>query len=540
MLLGRRQEVERKMNESTETALDMKSIEKSTKYLEEVTWLLLHTQNLLDWLSDSMKSREGVKRISIEFDWLKRIGEQARNHMRTNPAEAARELQNVLISLRNSKFQAFKPIALSKAMDEDAYFLNELSSYLKEPNKIKINVDHFIENALRIKDKSLRNAVLKRLMILKRFFEIVNSIIIISQDLSDWTRYVSMKVSFFPERLEQYFLGVPPFNEKFVGLDKLNEQLLKDRIYLSREIKNMQFLWRATEIVNYLLGDFDNGTWNRTDRIKNFVDNLEVYAKEAEEKYRSPELAQLLRTNTKLLQQPYEWISLLKRSVPDKATTIQNARDFLLREFENRKKEIEKNILILINQFELILNQALIPGQYMRNVNSMLENMEKILLKRWSANEREFRSLSKKLEGSIAVACQAIERASEIALIRTDMDRLVRRLHELTELFESLASRPIVMQSIDNAIEHLLTKDIGLASTGKTAEQIIEAEREINKKAFIVKERINPVKDRMAETLKIIFEFDRWITSARINPGIDKISIFRVRLTPFKGENYGR
>ena len=524
------------MTKQNQITFEFGEIDKGSQYMENALELLLSVQEAMNTIDGALRNKEELKKISLEFEWLRKLEQGSLEYAKQNPEKALKAVKTALNSVLANQIEL--DIDNSK-LNEELKYLILLSNAIKDRLKIKANIDIFINESDKIKNKPLREQVVRRLLLLKRFFGKSNSLRVIVYDLTNWERYVHFSMAFFSGRVKQYFTGKPPLNIECKGLDELNEEEFKQRILASNEIRALMQSGRLAELIEDLRKDFDDGKWNRTEHISKFVDNLPSIIDEFEKVYLSRELAQMFRQNAALRQQPFEWIRLMESAMPEKATVIENAKEFLSRRVSERQQQVEKAIGDIIAQLSAIVGENLIPRQQAERLGSLFNEAENSLWRKWEVRQNEFMKIYKKIDPLLDKVIENKE-VSERTWIRKDMDRLMKKVGELGDFMDGTRISPNRATSYNDWQDYFLTMDINFAGAGTTIPELANAERNIGEKNRDFWKNIGPLQKILAEILQIIEEFNKWIESARINTAVQTISDFRQQLNAFRGDHNGR
>ncbi len=484
------------------------------------------------------------------------IIERIKKKIEANPSnfdEAMADFEGLLKRLQEENPQLAKLVSNEKIqiLQEVKYF-QQISAILQEPDKARSNIDLLLSYTEKLQNADVKKRIKTRLALIKRYADEIKALAEDEREIRLWNYQSHQDISFYTERVDSYFRS----SEGWQGLDDFGDNMLRQQVYNGKEIKRLfyiaGFTYKTDEqlryissLISFLQQDISGDVWIRNVATSKFVANVDKHAAAFQKSFGNKYFAQVMLRNKGVLgEQPFKWINLLTKMketiegmMPRKNAAIEDAKNFLIATFTNRREQLGKSITTLLIQLETILKEFETAKDIIDLINKSIKRLRRIVNRLWKERKNKFNRAKRELNPE-ALKEKMIALAQRTDISKDSDDRIARiKAYRIFQIhIKMLGTRKTISE---NDLSPIFMIDFDLARMKELAEGVFVLENKIKGKNTLLRDESIQLKEDIKKFLTKFALVLQWIVIIRLRIPTIQMNIVRSRLEKFRGDYYG-
>jgi len=554
------------MNETTltrEKAEKAARIESENLFFKSLRRFLRESAEILDLAEKTLidadaviNNEERLQAYAHEYTLLNAI-EGLKKKMEANPDnldDAVQDIGNLLRKLQEENPQLAQLVSNERIQIlQEIKYLQQISALLKEPDKVRLNIDLLLSYIEKLQNADIKKRVKARLALIRRYTDETKALTEDEGEIKLWNYQTHLDISFYTGKVNSYFSGLE--NKK--GLDYFGDTVLRQQVYYSKEIKRLfyivGFTYKADEqlryissLISFLQQDISGDVWIRNVATSKFVANVDKHAAAFQKSFGNKYFAEVMLRNRAVLgEQPFKWIDLLTKMkeviegmMPRKNAAIENAKNFLIAAFANRREQLGKSITILVAQLQTILKEFETAKDIIDLINKSIKRLRRIMNRLWRERKNKFNRAKREINA--AALKEKITSLAQRTDISKDSDDRIGRI----KVFRSFQIHMKIITSKETISEDDLSPlfqfDFDVTKMKQLAEDVFALEDKIKGKNILLRDGLVQMKENIQNFLTKFILLLQWLVAIRLSIPTIEISTIRSRVEKFRGDYYGR
>jgi|GEM_PF-4839245 hypothetical protein len=455
------------------------------------------------------------------------------------------------------------------AVTELAKVLETVSKGLGDTEKLPARIELLVDYAKRkIEDPKLKEKIVKRLELIQRCIDEINSLNYCAHDANDWNVHAHDDILFFTGRVDGFFKGglfKDREGNEIKGIDAFVDRWLRRHVYGSREVKELEYIARFTHrvqeqvdfidiLIAMLRRDIDPKTnsWVRPEATVEFYNHIDKYAAEFKTEFAdNPFAVYLLKNKENIGMQPFRWMAILNgmkqrlgELMGKKNIVIGNAKNYLTGVdgksgiFEARVKKLREAVAFLIAQINQIFQSETGAAGLVKKVEEATRRIETGVNELWKARKMRFKNAFSKivdLHNPLLPYFGEIEDLLTIDAEEQELEKHGKGIVQFSEHKDKVIERVRIQDP--NALAYLLMLDFDFARLGNLHRDFNDAFDRVKRKDKTLRVYdLSPIKSGMRPLIDAYINFIEW-AKARFN--LEETENVRNKISKFMREYYG-
>ncbi|MBI2647198.1 hypothetical protein HYW99_01865 [Candidatus Woesearchaeota archaeon] len=553
------------MNEATltrEKAEKIARIKSENLFFKLLRRFLRESAEILDLAEETLIDADAVinndKRLQAyahEHNLLNTI-ESLKKKIEDSPDnldKAVQDIENLLRKLQEENPQLAQLVSNERIQIlQEIKYLQQISTLLKEPDKAILNIDILLSYTEKLQNAYIKKRIKARLALIKKHQDEIKVLTEDEEDIKLWNYQTHFDISFYTGKVNSYFNGL----EDKQGLDYFGGTVLRQQVYNSKEIKRLfyiiGFTYKADEqliyissLISFLQQDISGGVWIRNITTKKFVANVDDYATTFQESFGNKFFADILIRNKAILgEQPFKWIKLLTKMeeviegiMQRKNVVIENAKNFLIATFANRREQLNKSIAIMVAQLQTILKEFETEKDIIDLIKISIKRLKRVVNRLWKERKNKFNKAKREINvAALREKIVSLTQRTDIIKESNDMIVRIKAFRDFQIYMKNITSKGTISE---DDLTPLFLTDYGFAKMKQLAEEVFALEDKIKGKNILLQYESVQLKEDLRNFLSKFTLLLQWLVAIRLMVPVVEINTIRSRLEKFRGDYYG-